>query len=56
LGSYPICLIPDGVRGPWNRFHSDLELMEFSPKTGDSIVEESGADRQPDIGREIHVG
>jgi len=50
--------LPDSgwLRGPWNRFHSDLELMEFSPKTGDSIVEEPGADRQPDVGREIHVG
>src|SRR5690348_7457722 len=30
--------------------------MGFSLKTGDSIVEESGAGRQSDVVREIHIG
>ncbi len=30
--------------------------MDFSQKTGDSIVEQSGANRHPSIVREIHIG
>jgi len=44
------------VSGLGTRSQSELELMGFSQKTGDSIVEQSGAGRQPDIGREIHIG
>ncbi len=44
------------VSGPGNRFQSEFELMGFSPKTGDSIVEQSGTDRRPDVSREIHIG
>ncbi len=44
------------VSGPGNRFQSELELMGVSLKNGDSIVEQSGANRRPDVGREIHIG
>ncbi len=44
------------VSGPENRLQSELELMSFSLKSGNSIVEQSGANRRPDVGREIHIG
>jgi hypothetical protein len=44
------------LSGPGNRFQSELELMGFSPESGNSIVEQSGGSRRPDVGREFHVG
>ena len=44
------------VSGLRNRFQSELELVRFSQKSGDSIVEHSRANYRPDVGRESHVG
>jgi hypothetical protein len=41
--------------GRENRIQSELELMGLSPKTGDSIMEQSRTDCRPDVDREIHI-